>query len=121
VESSDTTVDVHGEFVVGWEITVEFWPLPEQAIAHGPCIDVIESLLEGWGNAVLSCCCVAGVAIAEFERPEYVQATVEEGPEGVGTVAVLGKHEALSNARPGEEVDCVAVCDGLGGTGGCKQ
>jgi hypothetical protein len=50
-----------------------------------------------------------------------VQATVEEGPEGVGTVAVLGKHEALSNARPGEEVDCVAVCDGLGGTGGCKQ
>jgi len=32
---------------------------------------------------------------------------------------VLGKYEAFSNAGPGEEVDCVAVYDGLGWTNGC--
>jgi hypothetical protein len=48
-----------------------------------------------------------------------MQATVEEVPEGVGTVAVLGKYEAFSNAGPGEEVDCVTVYDGLGWTNGC--
>jgi len=118
-ESSDTSVDVHGKFVIRWEIAVEFWPLPEQSVTHCPCIDVIESLLERRGDAVLPCCCVAEVAVTEFVRPEYVQAAVEEVPERVGTVAVLGKNEALSYAGPSEEVDCVAVRDGLGRTGRC--
>lgn len=116
VESSSTAVDVHGEFVIGWEIAVEFWPLSEQTVAHGPCIDVIESFLEGWGDTVLPCCCIAEITVAKFVRPEYVQAAVEKVPEVVGTVAMLGKHEALSNAGPGEEVNCIAMCDGLGGT-----
>ena len=117
VESPSTAVDVHGEFIVRWEIAAEFWPLLKHIITHGPCVDVIESLVEGCGDAVLSCCYVAEVAVSEFVRPEHVQAAVEEVPEDVGTVAVLGKNEALANARPGKKVDCVAVCHGLGGTG----
>lgn len=66
---SGTGANLHGKLIIRREIRVEFGPLLEHLVAHGPRVDIKQPLLERRRDAVLTCGGIAEVAVAELVRP----------------------------------------------------
>lgn len=82
------------------DITLELRPRLEEGRAHGPCVDVGDTLCKGMGERILIRFGIVRVAVAELEGPQYAEAEVKELPETIRAVAVLVEDETFANARP---------------------
>lgn len=81
-------------------IFIEFRKLAEEICPHRPRIDIPNPCLKHWRKLIFARFAVPEVCVPEVVRPEDFEVVLEEVPEKVCAVAMLGEDEAFADGGP---------------------
>lgn len=81
-------------------ILIQLRKLGKEIRRHCPSINIPDPGLEQGRKLVLSRFRVSQVRVSKVVRPEDLEVVLEEVPEEVGAVLMLGEYEAFADGRP---------------------